>query len=195
MDPERCDQALALSMQYFKELYPEVQVTGFCDKYVRKLEKAQIDVSLAWLVKRLGKNLSNEVIQNKLELLGFEVEINGDNMHVTAPTWRSTGDISIKDDVMEEVARLYGYDNFEATSFTTSFEAAINQKDQDLIRRIKEYLATRCGMQEVYTYPWMNDVFVKRFSEHGWNLKTSHRRHRMRAISVPPCFRTSVKQL
>ena len=38
-------------------------------------------------------------------------------MHVTAPTWRSTGDISIKDDVMEEVARLYGYDNFEATSF------------------------------------------------------------------------------
>lgn len=160
VDPERCDQALALSMQYFKELYPEVQVTGFCDKYVRKLEKAQIDVSLAWLVKRLGKNLSNEVIQNKLELLGFEVEINGDNMHVTAPTWRSTGDISIKDDVMEEVARLYGYDNFEATSFTTSFEAAINQKDQDLIRRIKEYLATRCGMQEVYTYPWMNDVFV-----------------------------------
>ena len=100
------------------------------------------------------------MIQKKLELLGFDVEISGDNMHVTAPTWRSTGDISIKDDVMEEVARLYGYDNFEATSFTTTFEGAINQKDQDLLRRIKEYLAIRCGMQEVYTYPWMNDVFV-----------------------------------
>lgn len=160
VDPERCEQALALSMQYFQELYPELTVTGFCDKYVKKLERAQIDVSLAWLAKRLGKNLSNEVIQKKLELLGFDVEINGDNMHVTAPTWRSTGDISIKDDVMEEVARLYGYDNFEATSFTTTFEGAINQKDQDLLRRIKEYLAIRCGMQEVYTYPWMNDVFV-----------------------------------
>ena len=160
VDPERCEQALALSMQYFKELYPELTVTGFCDKYVKKLERAQIDVSLAWLAKRLGKNLSNEVIQKKLELLGFDVEISGDNMHVTAPTWRSTGDISIKDDVMEEVARLYGYDNFEATSFTTTFEGAINQKDQDLLRRIKEYLAIRCGMQEVYTYPWMNDVFV-----------------------------------
>ena len=160
VDPERCEQALALSMQYFKELYPELTVTGFCDKYVKKLERAQIDVSLAWLAKRLGKNLSNEVIQKKLELLGFDVEISGDNMHVTAPTWRSTGDISIKDDVMEEVARLYGYDNFEATSFTTAFEGAINQKDQDLLRRIKEYLAIRCGMQEVYTYPWMNDVFV-----------------------------------
>lgn len=160
VDPERCEQALALSMQYFQELYPELTVTGFCDKYVKKLERAQIDVSLAWLAKRLGKNLSNEVIQKKLELLGFDVEISGDNMHVTAPTWRSTGDISIKDDVMEEVARLYGYDNFEVTSFTTTFEGAINQKDQDLLRRIKEYLAIRCGMQEVYTYPWMNDVFV-----------------------------------
>ena len=160
VDPERCDQALALSMQYFQELYPELTVTGFCDQYVNKLERAQIDVSLTWLAKRLGKSLSNEVIQKKLELLGFTVQIDGDNMHVIAPTWRSTGDISIKDDVMEEVARLYGYDNFEATAFTTSFTGAINQKDQDLIRHIKEYLAIRCGMQEVYTYPWMNDVFV-----------------------------------
>ena len=81
------------------------------------------------------------MIRKKLELLGFEVEIAGDDMHVIAPAWRSTGDISIKDDVMEEVARMYGYDNFEPTAFTTSFDHAINQKDQDLIRNIKEYLA------------------------------------------------------
>ncbi len=160
VDPERCDQALALSMKYFGELYPELQVTGFCDRYVKKPERAKIDVSLTWLAKRLGKELSDETIKHKLELLGFDVQIEGDQMSVTAPTWRSTGDISIKDDVMEEVARLYGYDNFEATSFTTSFEGAINQKDQDLIRRVKEYLAFRCGMQEVYTYSWMNDTFV-----------------------------------
>ena len=160
IDPERCDQALALSMKYFKELYPELKVTGFCDNYVKKLERAEIDVSLSWLEKRLGKHLTNAEMQGKLELLGFDVQIDGDNMHVTAPSWRSTGDISIKDDVMEEVARMYGYDNFEATEFTTTFTAAINQKDKSLVRNIKEYLAIRCGMQEVYTYPWMNDVFV-----------------------------------
>ena len=160
VDPERCDQALSLSMKYFHELYPELKVTGFCDRYVTPLKKAEIDVSLTWLAKRLGKDLTNEEVQKKLELLGFEVAIDRDNMHVTAPTWRSTGDISIKDDVMEEVARMYGYDNFEATPFTTAFEGAINQRDQDLIRSIKEYLAIRCGMQEVYTYPWMNDVFM-----------------------------------
>ncbi len=160
VDPERCDQALALSLEYFKELYPGLQITGFCDKYEKKLERAEIDVNLDWLARRLGKHLTNDDIRAKLEILGFDVAIDGDNMHVTAPTWRSTGDISIKDDVMEEVARMYGYDNFEATPFTTSFEGAINQKEIDLVRNIKEYLAIRCGMQEVYTYPWMNDVFV-----------------------------------
>ena len=160
VDPERCDQALALSIQYFKELYPELEIVGYCDKYEKKLERAQIDVDLKWLEKRLGKHLTNDEIRAKLEILGFDVAIDGDNMHVVAPTWRSTGDISIKDDVMEEVARMYGYDNFEATPFNTSFEGAINQKEIDLVRNCKEYLALRCGMQEVYTYPWMNDVFV-----------------------------------
>ncbi len=160
VDPERCAQALALSMQYFRELYPELKVTGYCDRYEKKLKRAKVDVSLTWLAKRLGKTLSNEEIRRKLELLGFDVEIEGDRMQAIAPTWRSTGDISMKDDVMEEVARMYGYDHFEATEFTTTFTGAINQKGQDLIRNIKEYLAVRCGMQEVYTYPWMNDVFV-----------------------------------
>nr|WP_300837878.1 phenylalanine--tRNA ligase subunit beta [uncultured Acetatifactor sp.] len=160
VDPERCAQALALSMQYFRELYPDLKVTGYCDRYEKKLKRAKVDVSLTWLAKRLGKTLSNEEIRRKLELLGFDVEIEGDRMQAIAPTWRSTGDISMKDDVMEEVARMYGYDHFEATEFTTTFTGAINQKGQDLIRNIKEYLAVRCGMQEVYTYPWMNDVFV-----------------------------------
>ena len=160
IDPERCDQALALSMQYFKELYPEMKVTGYCDKYVKKLKRAEIDVNLVWLEKRLGKHLTNDEIQGKLEKLGFDVQINREDMHVIAPTWRSTGDISIKDDVMEEVARMYGYDNFEPTSFTTTFDSAINQKDQDLVRNMKEFLAIRCGMQEIYTYPWVNDVYL-----------------------------------
>ena len=54
-------------MQYFKELYPEMKVTGYCDKYVKKLKRAEIDVNLVWLEKRLGKHLTNDEIQGKLE--------------------------------------------------------------------------------------------------------------------------------
>jgi len=61
---------------------------------------------------------------------------------------------------MEEVARMYGYENFEPTPITTSFDGAINQLDMDLVRKVKEYLAFRCNMQEIFTYPWMTDNFV-----------------------------------
>ena len=160
IDPERCDQALDLSMQLFSDLYPEMKVTGLVDEYPRHLKPAEIDVPLSWLERRLGKRLSPDEIKHKMELLGYGITFNGDNMHVVVPTWRSTGDVSIQADIMEEVARMYGYENFEAEPITTTFDGAINQLDKDLERRIKEYLAIRCGMQEIFTYPWMDESYV-----------------------------------
>ena len=160
IDPERCDQALDLSMQLFSQLYPEMKVTGLVDQYPEHLKQAEIDVPLSWLERRLGKRLSPDEIKHKMELLGYSITFNGDNMHVVVPTWRSTGDVSIQADIMEEVARMYGYENFEAEPITTTFDGAINQLDKDLERRIKEYLAIRCGMQEIFTYPWMEESYV-----------------------------------
>ena len=160
IDPERCDQAFDLSMQLFRELYPEMKVTGLVDQYPTHLKQAEIDVALSWLERRLGKRLPPEEIKHKMELLGYAISFDGDNMHVVVPTWRSTGDVSIQADIMEEVARMYGYENFEAEPITTSFDGAINQLDKDLERHIKEYLAIRCGMQEVFNYPWMDEQFV-----------------------------------
>ena len=160
IDPERCDQALSMAMELFKEIYPEMQIKAFSDNYPVKLVQQEIDVPVSWLEHRLGKEFTPDTLTNLLGRLGFTVAFNGDNMHVTVPTWRSTGDISIKDDIMEEVARMYGYENFDGEKITTSFTGAINQLDIDLERRIKEYLAFRCGMQEVFTYPWMNDSYV-----------------------------------
>ena len=160
IDPERCDQAFDLSMQLLSQLYPEMKVTGLVDEYPTHLKQAEIDVALSWLERRLGKRLLPEEIRHKLELLGYTVSFEGDNMHLVVPTWRSTGDVSIQADIMEEVARMYGYENFEAEPITTTFDGAINQLDKDLERRIKEYLAIRCGMQEIFTYPWMDEQFV-----------------------------------
>ena len=160
IDPERCDQALDLSMQLLGQLYPEMKVTGLVDEYPQHLKQAEIDVPLSWLERRLGKRLPPEEIRHKMELLGYGITFSGDNMHVVVPTWRSTGDVSIQADIMEEVARMYGYENFEAEPITTTFDGAINQLDKDLERRIKEYLAIRCGMQEIFTYPWMEESYV-----------------------------------
>ncbi len=160
VDPERCDQALSLAMKLFAELYPEMKVTSFSDSYPKKLERKEIDVSFEWLDRRLGKRIPQEIVAKKLGTMGYDVTFTEDGMHIVVPTWRSTGDVSIKADIMEEVARMYGYENFEATTITTSFDGAINQLNVDLVRKIKEYLAFRCNMQEIFTYPWMSDEFV-----------------------------------
>ncbi len=165
VDPERCDQALSLAMKLFAELYPDMKVTAFNDQYPSKLERKEIDVDFDWLDRRLGKRIPQEIVAKKLGTMGFEVTFTEKGMHIVVPTWRSTGDVSIKADIMEEVARMYGYENFEATTITTSFDGAINQLGVDLVRKIKEYLAFRCNMQEIFTYPWMSDEFVNALFE------------------------------
>ena len=178
IDPERCDQALSMAIALFKESYPELEIKAFSDNYPEKLVQNEIDVPVEWLEHRLGKEFSEATLSDLLGRLGFAVSFNENKiMHVTAPTWRSTGDISIKDDIMEEVARMYGYENFDAEKIVTAFTGAINQLDLDLERRIKEYFAFRCGMQEVFTYPWISDEYLKAILPDAENLL---------AISTPP---------
>ena len=160
IDTERCDLALSAAMRMYKKLFPDMLVTGFKDNFPKPLSRKIVDVSLSWLERLLGKRIPNDEIARKLELLGFDVNFNEDNMHVTAPTWRSTGDVSIPNDIMEEVARMHGFDNFEPTAIATSFESAINQPGIDIDRKIREYLAFRCGMNEIFTYPWISNEYL-----------------------------------
>ena len=160
IDPERGDIALSIAMRMFKDIFPGMSVTGFHDNYPEHHKRSEIDVSLNWLEKRLGKRIQNDDITDKLRRLGFEPGFDGDTMHITAPTWRSTGDISIPDDIMEEVARMHGLENFAQTPITTAFEGSINQPGIDIDRKIREYLAHRCGMNEIYTYPWISGEYI-----------------------------------
>jgi len=160
IDPERCEVALSVAMKKFNEFYPDMSVIEFKDDFPKPLETNEIEVSIDWLEKRLGKKIPDKEIVNMLESLGFKVSISGDLMKVLVPTWRSTGDVSIPEDILEEVARIHGFDNFEAMPISTTFEGDINQIEVDIDRKIREYLAFRCGMQEIYTYPWINDQYL-----------------------------------
>jgi phenylalanyl-tRNA synthetase beta chain len=160
IDPERGDIALSLAMRMFAHFFPNMSVTGFCDIYPEKLKRSEIDVSLEWLERRLGRHIPESDISNILEHLGFNIVIKGNMMRAIAPTWRSTGDISIPNDIIEEIARMYGFENFKPMPITTTFEGAINQPEIDIDRKLREYLAFRCGMQEIITYPWISEEYV-----------------------------------
>ena len=160
IDPQRVDDAVAVAVYAFKKYFPEVRFTARADVYPRPLAEAKVDVKLSFLQKRLGRDISAQDAADILARLGFRTEINGEDLLITAPSWRSTGDISLPDDILEEVARLMGYENFEFVAPTVTLDKAINQRGPQLERAIREYLAFRCNMQEVFTYPWIEDKYA-----------------------------------
>ncbi|MDR0648861.1 MAG: phenylalanine--tRNA ligase subunit beta [Synergistaceae bacterium] len=164
IDPQRADLAASMAASLFADEFPGMRITAFTDNYPRPLGRALVEVSLGWLAKRMGQGIPQEAMLSTLGRLGFTAEIDGDVMTVSAPTWRSTGDISLPDDIMEEIARLHGYENFTPTPITSTFERPINQRGHELERRLREYLSFRCGMQEVFTYPWVKDEHIEALS-------------------------------
>lgn len=161
MDPQRVADAIMLGAASFKNEFPMCEISGYADNYPVPLPQAKVDVSLEFLCKRLGKEITGEETGDILGRLGFEVEQEGDTLHVTAPSWRSTGDISLPDDILEEVARLMGYEKFEYRAPSILLEKPVNQTAPEFERAIREYLSFRCGMQEIFTYPWVEDEYIE----------------------------------
>ena len=161
IDPQRVDDAAAVALAAFKEYFPESQVTAHTDVYPRPLDCAVVEVGLDFLRKRLGRDLSAADVEEILDRLGFKTEECGGVLRITAPSWRSTGDISLPDDILEEVARLMGYVNFPFIAPTVTLDHAINQRGPQLERAVREYLAFRCNMQEIFTYPWIEDTYIE----------------------------------
>ena len=160
IDTERVTLGMSMALNLIKDLFPESKIIAYGEKYPEQTKRQKIDVEKSFLDIRLGKELPQEQIEKILTNLGYDVEYKDEVYHVSAPVWRSTGDVSIKDDVMGDIARLLGYQSFEEKPLTISFEKAVRQNNILLERRLKEYLAYRCGFNEIYTYPWVNVKYI-----------------------------------
>ena len=160
LDTERVSQGIALALQLFKEIFPESKVVAFNDVYPIKTQREVIDVSEEFLNVRLGKVLPRETIEKVLKALGYDVEYKDKVYLVVVPVWRSTGDVSLKDDVMGDIARLLSFESFEAKPLTVKFEHAVLQNKVLLEQRLKQYLAFRCGFNEIFTYPWIDEKYI-----------------------------------
>ncbi|MBE6041672.1 MAG: phenylalanine--tRNA ligase subunit beta [Clostridiales bacterium] len=160
IDTQRTDLGVALALELFKEIYPECRISAFSDVYPVKTENAVIDITQDFLDRRLGEVISTEEIEDILVRLGYKVEFSDGVYHCTAPTWRSTGDVSIHDDILGDIARLIGYEYFKKRPLTIAFDSSVNQVRTDLNRRLREYLAFRCGFNEIFTYPWIDEKFI-----------------------------------
>lgn len=162
LDSQRVDEAMAVGHHMICELFPQAKLVAFGNQAPAQTKRNEITVSLSWLEKRLGQKVDYNQIISLLSPLGFQVKKkDDDHIVVLVPSWRSTGDVSLPDDILEEVARMIGYENFEFIAPKVALNKAIKQDDFDLERTLREYLAKSCGMQEIFSYPWVDEKYIQ----------------------------------
>lgn len=112
-----------------------------------------VAISAAFVNDRLGWKLSAEAMKLLLTNVEFEVAINGDELTVTAPFWRT--DIAIAEDIVEEIGRLYGYDHLPLDLPRRSVAPASKNPQLQVKSRIRDLLA-QAGANEVLTYSFVH---------------------------------------
>jgi phenylalanyl-tRNA synthetase beta chain len=159
LDPNICEAALARCFELIHETCPDAKIDSqITDIKKFSLKTGPIELDLNWVAKRLGEDLGKEKIVKILSALGFGIE-DGDNqvLKITIPTWRATKDISIKEDVLEEIARVYGYNNFKTAMPLVEMKAPAGNEERLLERKIKKILSMGAGSTEVYNYSFVGE--------------------------------------
>ncbi|MBE6747802.1 MAG: phenylalanine--tRNA ligase subunit beta [Ruminococcaceae bacterium] len=172
------------SARYEKMLDPEMTVTAakrfayllqsidegarvasqLTDEYTKKYPEIEIDFNKAYVDKYTGIDISTERINTTLKSLGFEVTMNGDNFHIKVPSWRATKDVTIKADIIEEITRIYGYDNFSIITTKSPLKPVRSSAVRSESNEIKDILVKHYNLHEVHSYIWGD---VRRYKKLG----------------------------
>ncbi|MBL7045000.1 MAG: hypothetical protein ISR98_00150 [Parcubacteria group bacterium] len=135
----------------------------------------EINVSVSQINKLLGADIKAEEVEDILKRLGFEYEVNGEEFVVNPPIERT--DLKIKIDIIEEVGRIYGYKNIEATLPEKPEKTPKINKKFYYSTKIKNFLAEE-GFSEVYTYTFRSSgeiEMIKPFASDKNFLRTDLR--------------------
>ncbi|MDA9163375.1 phenylalanine--tRNA ligase subunit beta [Rickettsiaceae bacterium] len=127
-----------------------------------KIQERSIDFPIDFLQSRAGIELDAAEITNILQKLGFKCSLNGQLIKIIIPSWRY--DVSIKEDIVEEIVRIYGYDKLPETPLPFVDTTRIIPRDQRRISDIKRIFAG-AGYDEVVTWSFMDSHKAKLFSE------------------------------
>ena len=129
------------------------------DNFPNPKAQVELNVTVTQINSLLGTSFSADYITQLLRNVEFEVDQQNDFMVITVPYWRK--DISIPEDIAEEVGRLNGFDEIDAVLPTRPF-MAVNVSEQDDLRRRIRQLLVRAGCNEVLTYSFVHgDTFKK----------------------------------
>lgn len=162
LDPNMTDIAIKrLLYLLHKENKDLVVASNLTDIYPEKLEEGNITLRKNVLSNYMGKTLEDKEVSNILERLGFKVIVNSDSYDVTVPTFRHTKDIFIEPDLIEEIARIYGLENFSPKPLKLDLTPIEHENIFTQEYEVKRLLATKYDMNEVNSYIWYDSALLK----------------------------------
>lgn len=155
VDIEGVIAALDIAARLIGELSGGKVITGRIDSYPKKIESPQIFLRISRTNRILGTSLNREHVSSFLNRLMFAVEvIDSDKLKVRVPSFRK--DIEREVDLIEEVARLNGYENISNTIPSSQISVAFLTKSQGFERSIRNIL-TSSGLTEIISYSFIDD--------------------------------------
>ena len=151
--PALADQGVNLGLKYMADWSGGQIAPGLVDEYPLQPKDSVVDVTSRDVKRLLGIDLTIEKISELLTHLEFKCEVAGDKLRVTAPQHRmdiEEGVVGLAD-VLEEVARSYGFDNIPTTTMADALPPQKGNPVHEWEERLRDLLAA-IGMQEVVTY-------------------------------------------
>ncbi|OGY41285.1 MAG: phenylalanine--tRNA ligase subunit beta [Candidatus Buchananbacteria bacterium RBG_13_39_9] len=158
LDPNLAEWGIKRAVELILQLCPSAKIVSqITDVKKFQLNQGPLKVSLDFLNKKIGQEIPADKIVKILTNLGFEVKKGKTELVITVPTWRATKDISIPEDIVEEVARIFGYDNLKVDMPLVDMKRPEINKERELERKIKQILAYGFGLNEVYNYSFVSE--------------------------------------
>ena len=175
LDPELTAVAVARFVKLLTEIDSEAKViSSFTDDYKRTYERNTITLDKAYVDRYtgIGDAISNEHIEKTLKALGFDVEAEDGRFTVKVPSWRATKDVTMKADLIEEITRIYGYDNFVPYTPKSALYPVRMETEKSVEDNLKDILVKRFALHELHSYVWAYyDEFKKLGIEVSDNVK------------------------
>jgi phenylalanyl-tRNA synthetase beta chain len=163
-DPINTTRALALATVLLKAVCPGIRlVGGLVDNWRGAEPPRVIELPLDWLVRKLGRPIEPGEVCRILESLEFGVaEPTSGVLSVTVPTWRATKDITIKDDLLEEIGRMVGYATVPPVPPMRPATPPWFNAPRMFQHRIGEACAAQ-GFNETINYSFISEEMARRF--------------------------------
>ena len=155
LDPEMTTTAIARFVNLLQKYDEEsTVVSALTDDYAYHYDKVELNFSKSFVDKYTGIEISNDTIISTLTSLGFTASVENDEFTVDVPSWRATKDVTMKADIIEEITRIYGYDNFDIHTAVAPLYPVRPSIEKTVEDKIKDLLVKRFSLHELHSYVW-----------------------------------------